>query len=36
MLTLGTFLWLRIDATEELIPEPPLVAVPDTVVPVLS
>lgn len=35
MLTIGTFLWFRVDATEDLIPEP-LLAVPATVVPVLS
>ena len=36
MLTIAAIAWLRIDATEELIPEAPLEAMPDTVVPVLS
>jgi ACS family glucarate transporter-like MFS transporter len=36
MLALGTLLWFRIDATEELIPEPYTEAIPDTAVPVLS
>ena len=34
MLTIGTLLWFKVDATEELIPEP--VAIPATVVPVLT
>jgi MFS family permease len=36
MLALGTLSWFRIDATEELIPQRPTVAVPETAVPVLS
>jgi MFS family permease len=36
MLTLGALLWFRIDATEELIPEPQPDAVPALAVPVLS
>jgi MFS family permease len=36
MLALGALLWFRIDATEELIPEPPPIAVLDMAVPVLS
>jgi len=36
MLALGMLLWFRIDATEELIPEPPPLAVPETAVPVFS
>jgi sugar phosphate permease len=36
VLTVGALLWFRIDATEELIPEPPPEAVPATAVPVLS
>ena len=36
MLTIGALLWFRIDATEELIPEPPPEAVPDISVPVFA
>ena len=36
MLTIGVLLWFRIDATEELIPEPPPEAVPDISVPVFA
>ena len=36
MLALGTLSWFRVDATEELIPQRPTVAVPETAVPVLS
>jgi hypothetical protein len=36
MLTLGALLWFKIDATEELIPEPPPEAVPVTSVPVFT
>jgi MFS family permease len=35
MLTIGTVLWFKVDATQELIPEPP-VPIPATVVPVLT
>src|SRR6185369_12095318 len=35
MLTIGTFLWFKVDATEELFPEPS-VAISATVVPVLT
>ena len=36
MLTIATLLWLRVDATEELIPEPPVEAIPSAAVPALG
>jgi MFS transporter, ACS family, glucarate transporter len=36
MLTVAALGWLRIDATEELIPETPIEAVPESVVPAVS
>ena len=36
MLALGMLLWFRIDATEDLIPEPPPEALPDSAIPVFS
>ena len=36
MLTIAAVTWLRIDATEELIPEPPPAALPNMAVPALS
>lgn len=36
LLTIGAFLWLKVDATEELIPERPMEAVPKDTVPVLG
>ena len=36
MLMVAALAWLRVDATEEIIPERPPVAVPEGVVPALS
>ncbi len=36
MLTMAALAWLRVDATEELIPERPMEAVPEDAVPVLG
>jgi hypothetical protein len=36
MLTISALLWLRVDATEELIPETLLEAVPEAAVPTLA
>lgn len=36
MLTISALLWLRVNATEELIPEAMIEAIPEAAVPVLS